>query len=78
MVTNALSELLQVMIKCNQLVTKYRPIYIFENLLAADAHLADGQHLFEKAAVNRGKSLTFWIGNRTPTVTSKEGHNLKP
>jgi hypothetical protein len=40
-------------------------------MFAADAHVAEGQLLCEKTAVNKVKSLKFWIGKRMPTVSNK-------
>jgi hypothetical protein len=46
-------------------------------VFTADTHTAEEQHLCEKTVVNRGKCQTFLIGTRMPTVSSKEGQNLK-
>jgi hypothetical protein len=48
-----------------------------QTIFAADAHLAEGQLLNKEPAVNKEKYLTFQIGTRMLTVSSKEGQNLK-
>jgi hypothetical protein len=49
-----------------------------QTALAAGAHLAEGQVVREEPTVNKGKSLKFPEGTRLPTVSGKEGQNLKP
>jgi hypothetical protein len=49
-----------------------------QTVFVADAHIAEGQTLFEDTAVIKGKSKKIQIGTRTQTVSSKEGKNLEP
>jgi hypothetical protein len=44
-------------------------------VFAADAHLAEGQHLREVPTEDKGKSIKFREGTRMPTVSIKEGQN---
>jgi hypothetical protein len=48
------------------------------NVLAANVLIAEGPLLFEKADVNKGKSLTFSSRNPNANSFKQEGHNLKP
>jgi hypothetical protein len=49
-----------------------------QTIFAADAHLAEGEVLLEKPTVHKWKSRKFEVGTLIPTVSSKEGQNLKP
>jgi hypothetical protein len=49
-----------------------------QTTLAADAHLAEGQFLFEGLKMNIEMFLRNRVGSRRPTVFKSEGQNLKP
>jgi hypothetical protein len=49
-----------------------------QTILAADAHLAEGQFLHEEQTLNKAKSLMYRGGTRTPTTSKTEGQNLDP
>jgi hypothetical protein len=49
-----------------------------QTTLAADAHLAEGQFLFEEQTLNDAKSLMYRAATRRPTISKTEGQNLKP
>jgi hypothetical protein len=44
-----------------------------QTTLAADAHLAEGQFLFEEQTLNNAKSLIYRAGTRRPTISKTEG-----
>jgi hypothetical protein len=49
-----------------------------QTILAADAHLAEGQFFPEEQTLNKEKSLIYRAGTRRPTISKTEGQNLKP
>jgi hypothetical protein len=49
-----------------------------QRTLAADAHVAEGQFLYEEETLNKGKSLIYRAGTRRPTISKTEGQNLEP
>jgi hypothetical protein len=49
-----------------------------QTTLAADVHLAEGQLLIEEPKLNIEKCPRYRIVTRRPTVSKREGQNLKP
>jgi hypothetical protein len=49
-----------------------------QTILAADAHLAEGQVLLEEQTLNNAKSLIYRGGTPRPTISKIEGQVLKP
>jgi hypothetical protein len=44
-----------------------------QTTLAAEAHLAEGQHLLGVQTLNKTKPLTYRAGNRRPALSETEG-----
>jgi hypothetical protein len=49
-----------------------------QTTLVADAHLAEEQFALEEQTLNNPKSLICRVGTRGPTISKREGQNLKP
>jgi hypothetical protein len=48
-----------------------------QTTLAADAHLTEGQYLYEEQTLNNAKSLIYRAGTRRPTISKTARQILK-
>jgi hypothetical protein len=49
-----------------------------QTILAAEAHLAEGQFFLQEQILNKSKSLEYQTGTRRPTVPKRKAQNLEP
>jgi hypothetical protein len=49
-----------------------------QTILAAEAHLAEGQFLLAEDTLNMGKPLICRTGTRRPTISKEEEQWIKP